>query len=120
MNRIKNSGSGLLVKTGLAGLVLAVVSASAMAQMTAGSMAESGKPAAHAGQQPINNLPNPYLTERNFGSLPDVRSWGSVSAINVDIDGVHIWVGDRCGTNQCATTPDINPIVKLDLSLIHI
>ena len=112
MIRRKKSGTRILVKTGIAGLILAVLSAGAMAQR--GSMAESGKPAAHAGQQPINNLPNPYLTERNFGSLPDGRSWGSVSAMNVDIDGVHIWVGDRCGTNQCATTPDINPIVKLD------
>jgi len=105
------SGVGFLGKAGLVGLVLSVVSAGAVAQR--GSMAESGKPAAHAGQQPINNLPNPYVTERNFGSLPDGRNWGSVSAINVDIDGVHIWAGDRCGTNQCATTPDINPIVKL-------
>ena len=112
MIRTKKSGTRILVKTGIAGLILAVLSAGAMAQR--GSMAESGKPAAHAGQQPINNLPNPYLTARNFGSLPDGRSWGSVSAMNVDIDGVHIWVGDRCGTNQCATTPDINPIVKLD------
>ena len=110
----KKYGSGLLFKTGLVGIVCSVFAASAMAQFTAGSMAETGKPAAHAGQQPINNLPTPYLTERNFGTLPDGRSWGSVSAVNVDIDGVHIWAGDRCGTNQCATTPDINPIVKLD------
>ena len=114
MIRTRKSGAESLVKAGLVGLTFSIVSASSMAQMTAGSMAESGKPAAHAGQQPINNLPNPYVTERNFGSLPDGRSWGSVSAINVDIDGVHIWAGDRCGTNQCATTPDINPIVKLD------
>ncbi|NKB33760.1 MAG: hypothetical protein GKR91_11745 [Pseudomonadales bacterium] len=114
MIRTNKSGTGLLLKTGLVGLILSVISASAMAQMIRGSMTESGKPAAHAGQQPINNLPNPYLTQRNFGTLPDARSWGSVSAVNVDIDGVHIWAGDRCGTNQCATTPNINPMVKLD------
>ncbi|GIS51176.1 MAG: hypothetical protein Ct9H90mP25_6100 [Gammaproteobacteria bacterium] len=34
-------------------------SAGTMAQR--GSMAESGKPAAHAGQQPFNNLPTPML-----------------------------------------------------------
>lgn len=110
----KRSGAALLVKTGFVGLILSVMSASAVAQMTRGSMAETGQPAAHAGQQPINNLPNPYTTERNFGTLPDARRWGSVSAVNVDIDGVHIWAGDRCGTNQCATTPNINPMVKLD------
>lgn len=114
MIRTNKSGAGLLVKAGLVGLTLSVISASAMAQMVRGSMTETGKPAAHAGQQPINNLPNPYLTERNFGTLPDARGWGSVSAVNVDIDGVNIWAGDRCGSNSCATTPDINPMVKLD------
>ena len=51
---------------------------------------------------PINNLPNPYETVRNWGTLPDGRKWGSVSAIHVDVDGKHIWAGDRCGTNSCA------------------
>ena len=110
---------GVLVKAGLAGLIFSLASAAAMAQpnpfaQTEGSMAETGKPAAHAGQRPINNLPNPYATQRDFGTLPDGRRWGSVSAVDIDIDGVHVWAGDRCGTNQCATTPDINPIVKLD------
>ena len=112
MKKRHKSLLGHLLQAGVFGLALIGASAGTMAQR--GSMAESGKPAAHAGQQPINNLPNPYFTERNFGTLPDGRTWGSVSAINVDIDGVHIWAGDRCGTNQCATTPEINPIVKLD------
>jgi sugar lactone lactonase YvrE len=111
MNNSK-SGTGLMVKAGLVGLALTVAATSALAQR--GSMAETGKPAAHAGQQPVNNLPNPYETQRNFGSLPDGRTWGSVSAVDIDVDGVHVWAGDRCGTNSCATTPDINPIVKLD------
>ena len=54
-------------------------------------------PPEHANQDPINHLPNPYETVRDFGTLPDGRTWGSVSALNVDIDGVHIWVADRCG-----------------------
>ena len=36
-----------------------------------------------------------------------------MSAVNVDIDGVHIWAGDRCGVNSCAES-DLDPIVKLD------
>ena len=36
-----------------------------------------------------------------------------MSAVNIDIDGVHVWAGDRCGTNSCATS-DVDPIVKLD------
>ena len=63
--------------------------------------------------EPVNLLPNPYVTIRDFGTLPDGRSWGSVSAVNVDIDGIHIWAGDRCGTNSCAGS-DVDPIVKLD------
>ena len=53
-----------LIKGGIFGLALITTSTVAVAQR--GSMTESGKPVAHAGQQPINNLPNPYVTERNF------------------------------------------------------
>jgi streptogramin lyase len=63
--------------------------------------------------QPINYLPNPYETVRDWGALPDGRSWGSVSAVHVDPDGVHIWAGDRCGANSCAGS-EVDPIVKLD------
>ena len=105
------SGARLILGAGFAGLVLSVISAGALAQR--GSMAETGKPAAHAGQQPVNNLPNPYETQRSFGSLPDARNWGSVSAVNIDVDGVHVWAGDRCGTNSCATS-GVDPIVRLD------
>jgi len=70
-------------------------------------------PPEHAAVQPINHLPNPYETVRNWGRLPDGRVWGSVSAVHVDIDGRHIWAGDRCGTNSCAGST-VDPIVKLD------
>ncbi len=104
---LRNTGKGAW-KAGLTGLLM-VTSVTAFAQRGAIS------PAAHAGQEPINNLPNPYETQRDFGTLPDGRGWGSVSAVNVDIDGVHVWAGDRCGTNSCATS-DVDPIVKLDPS----
>ncbi|MDP6653155.1 MAG: hypothetical protein QGF90_13795 [Gammaproteobacteria bacterium] len=111
MNKSCKTNPHFLLKAGLAGVILTLLSATVLAQP--GSMAVTGQPAAHAGQQPVNNLPNPYVTQRNFGSLPDGRRWGSVSAVNVDVDGVHIWAGDRCGTNSCATS-DVDPIVKLD------
>jgi sugar lactone lactonase YvrE len=63
--------------------------------------------------QPVNYLPNPYQGFRDWGILPDNRSWGSVSGIHVDIDGRHIWAADRCGTNACAGST-VDPIVKLD------
>ena len=62
---------------------------------------------------PINNLPNPYETIRNLGTLPDNRKWGSVSAVHVDADGKHIWAGDRCGANACVGSK-VDPMVKLD------
>jgi sugar lactone lactonase YvrE len=64
-------------------------------------------------QKPINNLPNPYETVRDFAPLPDGRKWGSVSAIDVDPDGRHIWAADRCGANSCAGS-NVDPIVKFD------
>jgi DNA-binding beta-propeller fold protein YncE len=97
--------------TGAAGLILSLVT-SITATTT---LAQPGavQPAAHAGQQPVNNLPNPYETDRNWGTLPNGRSWGSVSAVNIDVDGIHVWAGDRCGSNSCATS-DVDPMVKLD------
>lgn len=80
--------------------------------MAAQARGSSG-PEEHANVAPVNQLPNPYETHRNWGILPDGRSWGSVSAVNVDIDGRHIWAGDRCGSNSCATS-NVDPIVKLD------
>lgn len=110
MNKQHRVGTKLLVQTAAASLVLSMLSTTALAQGRPGAV----QPAAHASVTPVNNLPNPYETVRNFGTLPDGRSWGSVSAVNVDIDGIHIWAGDRCGSNSCALTPDIDPMVKLD------
>ena len=80
-------GTPSLLRAALAVLLLAGVSGTTLAQRGA------VQPAAHAGQQPVNHLPNPYETQRDWGTLPDGRSWGSVSAVHVDIDNVHIWVG---------------------------
>jgi DNA-binding beta-propeller fold protein YncE len=99
-------------------IVLAVVSVSLIGQAPQAPAAPprgASGPPEHAKVTPINNLPNPYETVRNFGTLPDGRKWGSVSAIHVDPDGKHIWVGDRCGANSCAGS-NVNPIVKMDPS----
>ena len=70
-------------------------------------------PAEHADVTPINNLPNPYETVRDWSNPPAGRTWGSISAINIDIDGESVWIGDRCGANSCAGS-DLDPVVKLD------
>ncbi len=86
-----------------------------LALLTATVSAQRGAsgPPEHAKVAPINNLPNPYETVRDWGTLPGGRTWGSVSAVHVDVDGRHIWAGDRCGANSCAGST-LDPIVKLD------
>lgn len=91
----------------IAGIVVALASGHALAQRGATG------PAEHADVPPVNHLPNPYETVRDWGVLPDDRSWGSVSGIHIDIDGIHVWAADRCGNNSCALS-DVDPIVKLD------
>ena len=70
-------------------------------------------PPEQASVKPVNFLPNPYETVRNFGPLPNGRKWGSVSAVDVDPDGRSIWAADRCGTNSCAGS-NVDPIIKFD------
>lgn len=70
-------------------------------------------PPEQAAVKPVNFLPNPYETVRNFGTLPNGRKWGSVSAVDIDADGRHVWAGDRCGANACIGST-VDPIVKLD------
>ena len=65
--------------------------------------------------QPVNHLPNPYETVRNWGNLPEGREWGSVSALHVDVDGESLWVAERCGRNSCAGAT-VDPVLKLDSS----
>ena len=52
--------------------------------------------------QPVNDLPNSYQTIRNWGSLPDGRTWGSLSAVDIGPDGKSVWAAERCGGNTCA------------------
>ena len=89
--------------------ILALVPGMVGAQQRSGQSA----PPEQANVKPVNNLPNPYETVRNWGALPDGRTWGSVSAVNVDADGKHIWAADRCGSNSCVGS-DVDPIVRLD------
>ena len=63
--------------------------------------------------QPVNGLPNPYETIRDWGTIPEDRVWGSVSGLQTDMDGRHIWVADRCGANSCAGST-VDPILRLD------
>jgi streptogramin lyase len=68
-----------------------------------------------SGAPPAANLPNPYKpAERNWGTLPDGRTWGSTAGIEVG-PGNQIWAIERCGANSCDES-DLAPIQKLDLT----
>jgi sugar lactone lactonase YvrE len=62
--------------------------------------------------QPVN-APNPYTTIGAWGTLPAGRAWGGTSGVHVDRDGRSVWVAERCGANDCASSA-LAPILKFD------
>ena len=64
---------------------------------------------------PTNDPPNPYQTVEHFFKMPDGRSWGATSAVDVDRDGTSIWVGERCGANTCLGS-SLDPVLKFSAS----
>jgi hypothetical protein len=62
-----------------------------------------------------NDLPSPYQAAvRNWGTLPDGRTWGSTAGIEIGPKG-EVWAIDRCGANTCDNS-NLPPIHLLDLS----
>ena len=61
-----------------------------------------------------NSQPNPYRTIDNWEKLPEGRTWGSSSAIDIGPDG-SIWIAERCGANTCAGS-NLAPVLKFDSS----
>jgi DNA-binding beta-propeller fold protein YncE len=45
--------------------------------------------------------PNPYKTVEAWAKMPEGRTWGATSAVEIDRDGKSIWVAERCGANSC-------------------
>ena len=58
--------------------------------------------------------PNPYRTIENWAKLPEGRTWGSTSSVDLDRAG-NIWVADRCGVNSCADKAEA-PVMQFDSS----
>jgi DNA-binding beta-propeller fold protein YncE len=58
---------------------------------------------------------NPYRTVENWAQLPDGRTWGSTSAVDVDRDGKSLWVAERCGANSCVGS-NLPTVLKFDAS----
>jgi DNA-binding beta-propeller fold protein YncE len=72
-----------------------------------------------AAAQPTNDAANPYQSIEGWAKLPEGRTWGSTSAVDVDKDGKSIWVAERCGTNSCldraaGKMSDLPTILKFD------
>jgi hypothetical protein len=61
-----------------------------------------------------NSEPNLYTTIEHWAKLPEGRTMGSTSAVDVDSKG-NIWVAERCGANSCAGK-DVDPILQFDQS----
>src|SRR3989454_4475198 len=51
--------------------------------------------------KPTNELPNAYQSIEGYFKLPEGRTWGSTSAVEIDKDGKSIWVAERCQQNGC-------------------
>ena len=66
----------------------------------------------HPGVAPTNELPNPYQAITGFFKLPEGRTWGSTSAVDIARDGKSIWVAERCAANTCwdATKGEMSPL----------
>jgi hypothetical protein len=74
--------------------------------------------------QPTNDAPNNYNTIKDYFKLPDGRTWGSTSAVDIDKDGTSIWVAERCGPftasgNSCldratGKMSDLPSVLKFD------
>ena len=64
-------------------------------------------------ERPTNELPNPYRTVEGWARMPAGRTWGSTSAVEIDRDGISVWVAERCGANSCVGS-NLDPILKFD------
>jgi DNA-binding beta-propeller fold protein YncE len=74
-----------------------------------------GRAYSQGGVQPVNDPPNPYQMIESYFKMPEGRTWGSTSAVDIDPDGKSIWVAERCGTNSCAGS-DLPVVLKFDPS----
>lgn len=104
--------------------LLSILGACATLLAACGGAGSSARSSTTVAGNPITGegLPNPAPhVIRNWGQLPEGRTWGSSAGIDIDpIDG-HIWAYERCGAAgfgpgvqvNCDTNP-VHPIFKFD------
>jgi DNA-binding beta-propeller fold protein YncE len=61
----------------------------------------------------VSAQPNPYKTIEGWAKMPEGRTWGSTSAVDIDRDGKSIWVAERCGANSCLNS-QLPVVLKFD------
>src|SRR5688500_3118903 len=111
-------GLRLMVAAGVA--VTGLLSGESFAQPPAGGGQAAGATGAWTAAPVVNDLPNPYTTIEGWAKLPEGRTWGSTSAVDIDRDGKSIWVAERCAVNSCfdVRTNEMSPlntVFELDL-----
>ena len=57
--------------------------------------------------------PNPYRTVEGWAKMPEGRTWGATSAVDIDKDGTSVWVAERCGANDCVEST-VDPVLAFD------
>jgi DNA-binding beta-propeller fold protein YncE len=65
------------------------------------------------GMTAARTQPNPYRTVEGWAKMPEGRTWGATSAVDIDRDGRSIWVAERCGANSCLGS-DLPVVLKFD------
>ena len=74
-----------------------------------------------------NSAPNPYRSIDDWAKMPEGRTWGSTSGVDIDRDGTSVWVAERCGAFAPPTQykpgepfacdgSSLDPILKFDAS----
>ncbi len=63
--------------------------------------------------RPVHKPSNPFRTVGAWGTLPQDRAWGPVSAVHVDRDGRSIWVAERLRAADCGSST-LAPILEFD------
>ena len=101
---------GLMVTAGVA--VTGVLSGATFAQPPSGGGQAAAATGAWTSAPVVNDLPNPYTTIEGWAKLPEGRTWGSTSAVDIDRDGKSIWVAERCAVNSCfdVKTNEMSPL----------
>src|SRR5438552_3127673 len=64
--------------------------------------------------KPTNDLPNPFHAVEGYFKMPEGRTWGSTSAVEIGKDGTSVWVAERCGANSCLNAPAVDTVLEFN------